>query len=107
MCRVGGDATVAAVLGLGSRPLFLYLYILWLVGVEHFQGLVEIIDDGLVLRIGALNNDTHVVVCVLVADATEKDGELFDMVVLLKPTLEEQTALFMSLMCYPMATDVP
>ena len=61
--------------------------------MEHFQGLVEIIDDGLVLRIGALNNDTHVVVGVFVAYATEKDGELLGMVVLLKPALKKQAAL--------------
>ena len=74
------------------NKIFVFIY-LWLVGVEHFQSLVEIIDDGLAPRIGALNNDTYVVVGVFVAYATEKDGELLCMVVLLKPALEKQAAL--------------
>ena len=77
-------------------PLFFYLIPLGFVGVEHFQGLVEIIDDGLVLGIGALNDDTYIVVGVLVANATEKDGKLLGMVVLLKPTLKKQAALTLS-----------
>ena len=74
------------------NKIFVFIY-LWLVGVEHFQSLVEIIDDGLAPRIGALNNDTYVVVGVFVAYATEKDGELLGMVVLLKPALKKQAAL--------------
>lgn len=77
----------------GFPPLFLYLISLWFVGVKHLQCLVEIVDDGLVLGIGSFNDDAHVVVGVLVADAAEEHGELVSVVVLLKPTLEKQAAL--------------
>lgn len=60
--------------------------------MEHFQCLAEIVDDVLVIRICALYNDSHIVVGILIANATEKNGELVGVVVLLKPTLEKQTA---------------
>ena len=50
----------------------------------------------MILGIGTLNDDTHIVINIFVADATEKDGELVSMVVLLKPSLEKQTALALS-----------
>ena len=60
--------------------------------MEHFQCFAEIVNDVLVMRIGALHNDSHIVVGILIANATEKNGELVGVVVLLKPALEEQAA---------------
>ena len=59
--------------------------------MKHFQRLIEIIDDVLVFGIRLLDNDAHVVVSILVANATEKDGKLFSAVVLLEPSLKKQT----------------
>ena len=61
--------------------------------MKHFQRLVEIIDDVLVFGIRLLDNDAHVVVSILVANATEKDGKLFSAVVLLEPSLKNRLRL--------------
>lgn len=61
--------------------------------MKHFQRLIEIIDDVLVFGIRLLDNDAHVVVSILVANATKKDGKLFSAVVLLEPSLKNRLRL--------------
>ena len=48
--------------------------------MEHFQRLVEIVNDRLVLGIGSFNYDVYIVIGVLVADAAEEHGELVSVI---------------------------